>query len=187
MVVENFLIIAYKELRILEMKIFKESGMMALSGITLSQFYGIEIDDFAHEIATLALWLAEHQMNVEFFNEFGQTNPTLPLKEAGHIVQANACRVDWEDVCPKKKEDEIYILGNPPYLGARMQDESQKEDLSFVFSGLKGINNLDYIACWFKKGSSFIIHFNAKYAFVTTNSVCQGEQVALTLASIIGN
>jgi type I restriction-modification system DNA methylase subunit len=189
----NFLIIAYKELRILEMKIFKESGMMALSGITLSQFYGIELDDFAHEIATLALWLAEHQMNVAFFNEFGQTNPTLPLKEAGHIVQANACRIDWEEVCPKGKtaaersRSEIYILGNPPYLGARNQNIVQKEDMNLVFRGMKGSNSLDYVACWFKKGSDFILDINSKAAFVSTNSICQGEQVSLLWADIFKN
>ncbi len=114
----NFLIIAYKELRILEMKIFEQGDKLNLSGIHLSQFYGIEIDDFAHEIAKLALWLAEHQMNVEFKKKFGRTNPTLPLQEAGQIVQGNACRLDWEEVCPKKEGDEIYILGNPPYLGS---------------------------------------------------------------------
>ena len=86
----NFLIIAYKELRKLEMKIIKDLGIIAFSNISLTNFYGIEIDDFAHEIAQLSLWLAEHQMNVEFYNQFGRTNPTLPLREAGHIVQGNA-------------------------------------------------------------------------------------------------
>jgi len=185
----NFLIIAYKELRILEMKIFKAGNMMALSGIHLSQFYGIEIDDFAGEIAKLALWLAEHQMNVEFFKEFGRTNPTLPLKEAGNIVQGNATRLDWEKVCPKTntngKPAEVYILGNPPYLGARMQNKEQKSDMKFVFGDLKGVNNLDYIACWFRKASDFIVNSNSKYAFVTTNSISQGEQVALLWPSLL--
>ena len=99
----NFLIIAYKELRRLEMEIFKEMGSLALSEISLNQFYGIELDDFAHEIAILALWLTKHQMNVEFFKEFGRTNPTLPLTDAGNIVQGNACRLDWEEVCPKNE------------------------------------------------------------------------------------
>ena len=183
----NFLIITYKELRILEMKIFKEGGMLNLSNIRLSKFYGIEIDDFAHEIAKLALWLAEHQMNVEFFKEFGRTNPTLPLKEAGQIVQGNATRLDWEEVCPKEESDEIYIFGNPPYLGARMQSAKQKFDMNFVFNSLKGVNNLDYISCWFKKGSDFIIRYNSKYAFVTTNSISQGEQVALLWPTIFQN
>jgi len=142
----NFLIIAYKELRILEMKIFKAGNMMALSGIQLSQFYGIEIDDFAGEIAKLALWLAEHQMNVEFYKEFGRTNPTLPLKEAGKIVQGNACRLDWEKVCPKNEDDEIFILGNPPYIGSRKQKAKQKSDLAFVFKSFKKYKDLDYIS-----------------------------------------
>ena len=181
----NFLIIAYKELRRLEMKIFKEGGLMALSGISLSQFYGIELDDFAHEIAQLSLWLAEHQMNVEFFREFGRTNPTLPLKQAGRIVHGNACRLDWDNVCPKKDDDEIFILGNPPYLGARMQGLDQKNDMDHVFSSdLKKYRDLDYIACWFFKGAKYIRDYNARLAFVTTNSINQGQQVALFWPSI---
>jgi hypothetical protein len=175
----NFLIIAYKELRKLEMAIFKESGSMALSEISLAQFYGIELDDFAHEIAKLALWLVEHQMNVEFFKEFGKTNPTLPLKDAGHIVQGNACRLDWEKVCPKGKDDETYILGNPPYLGARMQEPIQKEDLDIVFHTFSNYRDLDYIACWFYKGGKYVQKSNVKLAFVSTNSICQGMQVSL--------
>ncbi|MCK5267088.1 MAG: class I SAM-dependent DNA methyltransferase, partial [Spirochaetes bacterium] len=189
----NFLIIAYKELRILEMKIFKEMGGLPLSGISLTQFYGIEIDDFAHEIAKLALWLAEHQMNVEFFKEFGRTNPTLPLKEAGQIVQGNAARLDWEEVCPKGKTDaersrsEIYIMGNPPYLGFKRWDKIQKEDMNRVFNDFGAVKRLDYIGCWFRKGADFIIHSNSKVAFVTTNSITQGEQVSLLWPYIFKN
>ena len=172
----NFLIIAYKELRRLEMEIFKEMGSLALSEISLSQFYGIEIDDFAHEIAILALWLTKHQMNVEFFKEFGRTNPTLPLTEAGNIVQGNACRLDWEEVCPKGKDTEIYILGNPPYLGAKLQNVIQKVDVKLLFKGYKKYNNLDYIACWFYKASLYLTS-NVAVAFVSTNSICQGTQV----------
>ncbi|MCB0537833.1 MAG: class I SAM-dependent DNA methyltransferase [Bacteroidetes bacterium] len=172
----NFLIIAYKELRLLEMKIFKAGGMMALSGIQLSQFYGIEIDDFAGEIAKLALWLAEHQMNVEFHKEFGRTNPTLPLSEAGHIVQGNATRLDWEEICPKEKDDEIYILGNPPYLGGKSQSKEQKKDMAIVFDGVKNYKELDYIASWFYKAAKFV-NYNSSYAFVTTSSINQGAQV----------
>lgn len=181
----NFLIIAYKELRLLEMKIFKAGDMMALSRIQLAQFYGIEIDDFAAEIAKLALWLAEHQMNVEFLKEFGKTNPTLPLKEAGHIVQGNATRLDWEEVCPKYQSDtelaEVYILGNPPYLGSSMQNKKQKEELSFVFNNykIKKYKSLDYISIWFIKAAHYLIQSNVKCAFVTTNSICQGQQVKL--------
>jgi len=183
----NFLIIAYKELRRLEMEIFKEMGSLALSEISLSQFYGIELDDFAHEIAILALWLTKHQMNVEFFKEFGRTNPTLPLTDAGNIVQGNACRLDWEEVCPKGEKDEIYILGNPPYIGRRNQNKSQKSDIIDALGGIKNHRSLDYIAVWFFKGSTYIKDVRASLAFVSTNSICQGEQVALFWPNILND
>ncbi len=173
----NFLIIAYKELRRLEMRILKELGGFTFSGIHLNNFYGIEIDDFAHEIAKLSLWLAEHQMNVEFFNEFGRTNPTLPLQEAGQIVYGNACRLDWEKVCPKNEGDEIYVMGNPPYLGGKKLNKDQSQDMDLA--GLSNMKQLDYICCWFIKASRFIKSNNFRYAFVTTSSVCQGEQVPI--------
>ena len=175
----NFLIIAYKELRRLEMEIFKEMGSLALSEISLNQFYGIELDDFAHEIAILALWLTKHQMNVEFFKEFGRSNPTLPLTDAGNIVQGNACRLDWEEVCPKNEDDEIYILGNPPYVGAKMQNIDQREDLAFAFKNIKGFKNLDYISIWFLKASIYIKNTINEVAFVSTKSIIQGNQVGL--------
>lgn len=175
----NFLIIAYKQLRRLEMEIFKETSSIAFSGISLGNFYGIEIDDFAHEIAILSLWLAEHQMNKEFFKAFNRTKPALPLTETGNIVYGNATSLDWEIICPRKKDDEIYIMGNPPYLGSSMQSAEQKEDMKKVFKGLDGFKNLDYIACWFFKGANYIFNHNAQFAFVSTNSICQGEQVAM--------
>ncbi|RTL13484.1 MAG: class I SAM-dependent DNA methyltransferase [Neisseriaceae bacterium] len=181
----NFLIIAYKELRSLEISIMQRideltgKASMLFSQIQLHNFYGIEIDDFAHEIAKLSLWLAEHQMNMRFEKEFGRTLPPLPLKDSGNIVCANACRIDWEEICPKTPDDEIYILGNPPYLGARLQNESQKYDMSLIFDGINGYNNLDYIAAWFFKAGRYIETFKIKSAFVTTNSICQGEQVSL--------
>lgn len=181
----NFLIIAYKELRKLEMKIFRETDSLALSAVSLSQLYGIEIDDFAHEVATLSLWLAEHQMNVEFFKEFGRTNPTLPLKDAGHIVCGNATRLDWEEVCPKNKDDEIYILGNPPYKGSRNQNSYQKADLKHAIK--QNYKSLDYIVAWLFLASRYIRGQDAQFAFVSTNSICQGEQVALTWERVLGN
>jgi hypothetical protein len=190
----NFLIIAYKELRKLEMKIIQrqadlgadagageslfERGAGAVSTVSLNQFYGIEIDDFAHEIAILALWLTEHQMNADFERVFGQSKPTLPLADAGHIVHANACRVDWEEVCPKVEGDETYILGNPPYLGFNMQSPSQKKDIAYVFPELKNLKYFDLISCWFVKAARYISEGSA-FAFVTTNSVCQGTQVPI--------
>jgi type I restriction-modification system DNA methylase subunit len=152
------------------------------TSIGLSQFYGIEIDDFAHEMAILSLWLAEHQMNLVFDDQlagYGQSKNILPLKEAGKIVRDNATRIDWRDVCPITAKDEVYVFGNPPYLGARLQNAQQKKDMAFVFHGIRGYNNMDYIACWFYKAKKFISGNNAKAAFVTTNSICQGEQVAL--------
>lgn len=204
----NFLIIAYKELRLLEITILqqlqslqkaalgfcpKQLELIPKAQITLaaqfqvelftrihlSQFYGIEIDDFAHEIAILSLWLAQHQMNMKFKEVFGSANPTLPLQAGGNIVHGNATRLDWEKVCPKKDGDEIYILGNPPYQGSRKTDENQKEDLSFVLGTLPLYKDLDYIACWFYKGAEYIENTKNKLAFVSTNSVCQGEQVSL--------
>jgi hypothetical protein len=189
----NFLIIAYKELRKLEMKIYQEldalkgnlgSGLIdfgdnSFSKITLANFFGIELDDFAHEVATLSLWLAEHQMNQAFFAAFGRTKPALPLKETGNIVHGNATRLDWELVCPKKEGDEVYVLGNPPYLGSSMQSSVQKEDMALVFKGNENYKKQDYISCWFFKAALYI-NENSCFSFVTTNSVCQGTQVEMT-------
>jgi hypothetical protein len=189
----NFLIIAYKEIRQLEIETLKriqeleltsQSGMTGLfdeshSSIRLDQFYGIELDDFAHEIAVLSLWLVEHQMNMVFETEFGYTAPTLPLKQSARIVAGNATQIDWELVCPLASADEVYLIGNPPYLGARMQNKKHKSDILNVFGNLKGANSLDYIACWFYLASKYIQHNNAKFAFVSTNSLCQGEQVGI--------
>ncbi|WP_228448579.1 class I SAM-dependent DNA methyltransferase [Sulfurospirillum diekertiae] len=181
----NFLIIAYKKLRELEMSILQRIDSLSrersfvFSEIKLTQFYGIELDDFAHEVALLSLWLAEHQMNLEFYKAFGRTSPSLPLQDGGNIVHGNATRLNWEEVCPKNGGDEIYILGNPPYLGFRNWDNKQKEEMELVFSELGNVKRLDYISCWFKKATDFIYKINSKYSFVSTNSISQGEQVSL--------
>ena len=180
----NFLIIAYKELRELEMDIFKrlkelsKEGLMPLSRIKLSQFYGIELDDFAHEIAILSLWLKEHQMNIKFKNLFGNASPALPLKSSGNILCDNSATANWARVCPHTEGGETYIIGNPPYLGARQQSKQQKLDIHHVFGEDKGVGDLDYIAIWFKKASDYISGREAKFAFVSTNSITQGVQVA---------
>lgn len=186
----NFLIIAYKELRALEMEVFdamqEASGQAKLavpmSGIALTQFYGIEIDDFAHEIAILALWLAEHQMNVQFEERFGQAPDPLPLTEAGRIVCGNATRLDWKAVCPND-EAEVFVLGNPPYLGSRNQDPGHKSDLEFLFGD--GYKSLDYISAWFFKAAKYIKTKQSFAAFVSTNSIAQGEQVGLIWPKIL--
>lgn len=204
----NFLIIAYKELRFLEIKILLQlqelqkaatgfepyqlelipKAQLTLaaqyqqslfSRIELNQFFGIELDDFAHEIAILSLWLAQHQMNQKFKEVLGESTPTLPLQAGGNIVYGNATREDWGIVCPKRENDEIYILGNPPYLGAKELSKSQQEDMHIVLSELGNVKRLDYIGCWFKKATDFIKKSNSKYSFVSTDSICQGEQVEL--------
>ena len=181
----NFLLIAYRELRELEMKIIQRINEIDpqiysnATNISLDQFYGIELDDFAHEIAKLSLWLMEQKMEVKFNKKFGVSKNVFPIDEEAKVVNANSLRVDWKDVCPINNECEVYLLGNPPYLGARLQSGEQKNDVSKVFSNLKKSNNLDYIACWIYKASVYIKGFNSKAAFVSTNSICQGEQVEI--------
>ncbi len=175
----NFLIIAYKELRLLEMLIFRELGEFLFSEISLDHFYGIELDDFAHEVAILSLWLAEHQMNQAFLAEFGRTKPALPLLASGNITHGNATRLDWKVVCPIPEDGgEVFVLGNPPYVGFNMQSPKQNEDIQAVLPDLDNLKYLDYIVCWFVKASQYIAT-NSQFAFVTTNSVCQGTQVPL--------
>lgn len=181
----NFLVIAYKELRKLEMKIFKELNTFKFSGISLRNFYGIEIDDFAHEIAILSLWLAEHQMNQIFLKEFGRTKPALPLKESGNIFHGNATTLPWEKICPKQPDEEIYIFGNPPYLGSALQSTAQKENMAFVFREFDEYKKLDFISCWFYLACRYIKNAKAKFAFVSTNSICQGEQVSILWPNIL--
>ncbi|RKV74308.1 MAG: class I SAM-dependent DNA methyltransferase, partial [Neisseria sp.] len=181
----NFLIIAYKELRRLEIEIFKavkkiDSNALFDSRIRLDQFYGIELDDFAHEIAMLSLWLAEHQMNLAHENELGNSLPTLPLKSGGNIKAANSLREDWEAFCPRgnRAEDEVYIVGNPPFGGKQYRNTEQNIDMDTVFNGWKKYGVLDYVACWFWKGAQYIRASRAKLALVATNSISQGDQVA---------
>ena len=190
----NFLIIAFKELKKLEIEILNRikeittAFAFPFSRIKLSQFYGIELDNFACEVARLSLWLAEHQMNVNFMEVFGAGNPTLPLKETGKIICGNATRINWEEACPKDEEKEIYILGNPPYLGARYQEPFHRKDIEDLLNKkIIGYKTLDYITCWFFKGSNYIKNFNAKLGFVSTNSICQGEQISSIWKPIFAN
>lgn len=183
----NFLIIAYKELRKFEIKVFKalntlgEQSVMFMSGIRLSQFYGIEIDDFAHEIALLSLWLAENQMNKAFEDEFGVNEPSLPLKASGNIHQANSLKIDWSVVCPKSDlhtDDEIYLCGNPPFLGYNSRSKEQQDDMESIFGEGKSFKKLDYVSSWFLLAAQYIGNSKSiSSAFVATNSICQGMQV----------
>jgi len=181
----NFLVIAYKELRRLEHRILERISelkpsrrkLFEFSRIHLDNFYGIEIDDFAHEVATLSLWLAKHQMNVEFEELFGVEIPLIPLKEAGNIRCGNAAQLDWGSIC--SADTEVYLCGNPPYQGARLQSKQQKVDVMTVAGDLPHASNLDYVAIWLLKGAEYVAERNAALGFVTTNSVAQGEQVAI--------
>ncbi|MBT8940382.1 DNA methyltransferase [Lactobacillus delbrueckii subsp. bulgaricus] len=186
----NFLIITYKELRQLEIDIIKELNNMGIStmyvpSVTLDQFYGIEIEDFACDVTRLSLWIAEHQMNVKLHQEIKDAvRPTLPLQKAGAIVCGNALRLDWNEVVPFDKKEEIYIFGNPPYLGSKLQNKQQKEDLCIATNDMEKYRLLDYISGWFFKGSDFIADRDAKLGFVSTNSICEGEQVGVMWPSI---
>lgn len=189
----NFLIVTYKELCILEIKIFdelqkikKEKWGIATSGIRLSQFYGITIKDFDAQIAKLSLWLAEHQMSIAFKKVFGDTKPSLPLSEPGNIYCNNSLRVDWTQICLRDNKSEVYIVGNPPYVGTRNQTKEQKEDKYIVLNSIKKHKILDYISCWFYLASKYIDGTNYKYAFVSTNSITQGDQVAILWPHVLG-
>lgn len=187
----NFLIITYKQLRLLEMDILHlrkkctpEQMLDFIDGscIRLKQFFGIELLDFPHEVAMLSLWLAEHQMNNKFHADFGVNVAALPLHNIDQIKCGNACRMDWEVVCPHTKDEEVFVFGNPPYLGSRNQEEEHKADMDIVFGNqkeFKGYRKLDYISCWFFKGAEYVANSDASYAFVSTNSITLGEQVSI--------
>lgn len=179
----NFLIVAYKELRLLEMDVIQallesDPQSIFMSSIHLDQFYGIEIDDFACEIARLSLWLAEHQLNKQWEEHIGSAPPALPLRSSGKIWSGNSLQKDWQEVCPKKVDDEVYVIGNPPFLGTVGRSELQRSDMQKIFSNFKTIGGLDFVACWFWKGAQYIQNSHAELALVATNSLCQGEQVA---------
>lgn len=189
----NFLIIAYKELRRLEHAILerlfeidpKHQMLYAESRINVENFYGIEIDDFAVEVAILSLWIAKHQMNAEFKEKFNLSIPLIPLKETGQIQAGNATRIDWYSVCPNDRTEEIYLIGNPPYYGSKRQTAEQKADYAFVFGRRPHSKNLNYIALWFIKGADYIEGTRAELAFVTTKTVAQGEHVGLMFPMIL--
>ncbi|XFD40147.1 class I SAM-dependent DNA methyltransferase [Lentilactobacillus sp. SPB1-3] len=179
----NFLIITYKELRQLEIDILIELNNIGVStmyvpSVTLSQFYGIEIDDFACDVTRLSLWIAEHQMNMQLHEQISDAvRPTLPLQHAGAVLCENALQVDWNNIMPSSKVDESYIFGNPPYVGANNQSDEQKKDLNFVFGDKISTGELDYICGWFYSGARYIQSKNSSFSFVTTNSLTEGKLV----------
>lgn len=181
----NFLTETYISLRRLENEVL---GLLAYGQITLAdeysspiqvsigQFYGIEINDFAVTVAKTALWIAESQMLKETEDVVHMSLDFLPLKSYVNIVEGNALRMDWADVVPKEHMN--YIMGNPPFVGARMMSAAQKDDLNHVFPGWKNAGNLDYVSCWYKKAAELMGGTAIRAALVSTNSVSQGESVA---------
>lgn len=226
----NFLVITYRELRLLELEILRtlyRTDQLILDvrdiiWLDVDQFYGIELEEFPVRIAEVAMWLMDHQMNMQISNEFGQYFIRLPLKKSAIIVNGNALRIDWQsllnpvntvDIVAKhaniylvseklapeygtvnvqtetlkihkglKPENESqvrfdYILGNPPFVGQHLQNSAQKDDMNMTFSGIKGSGVLDYVAAWYLKAAQYIYNTKTKVAFVSTNSISQGEQV----------
>lgn len=181
----NFLTETYLSLRRLENKILLElsHGQVTMYTasespiqVSISQFYGIEINDFAVTVAKTALWIAESQMMKETEKILLVPLDFLPLKTNAYIVEGNALRIDWESVVPKSELN--YIMGNPPFVGARLMDKAQKDDINHIFAGWKNAGNLDYVCCWYKKAADLMQNTAIRTALVSTNSVSQGESVA---------
>jgi hypothetical protein len=227
----NFLVISYRELRLLEIEILKElnkygqdvTDISLIMNIDVDQFYGIEIEEFPARIAEVAMWLIDHQMNIKVSEEFGQYFVRLPLKKSANITVGNALEINWQSLLhpiniyniyanhtniyvvkepeveyktinvqtktfeviegekPEPKPDIMfdYILGNPPFVGKKEQNSKQKSDLRNVLKNINGINILDYVTAWYVKAAEYIQNTNIKVAFVSTNSITQGEQVSI--------
>lgn len=181
----NFLVITYRELRLLEidiLRILNKSGQGVLDvreiiWLDVDMMYGIEYEEFPARIAEVAMWLMDHQMNMLISNEFGQYFVRLPLKKSANIVHGNALAIDWETIVSKGTLS--YIIGNPPFLGYLFQGSEQKEDLSRVFKGMKGSGVLDYVSAWYILSARYIQQTKIKVGFVSTNSISQGEQVSI--------
>ena len=187
----NFLIVSFREIKRLEFEAVKalhkfdspdrslwDDWKIEVSKVSLNQFYGIEIEEFPVEVARVSMWLMEHVMNVEFGKFFGATIPTIPLKDTAHIVCANALTTDWSTVIPVDRLS--YIMGNPPFSGSQTMLKSQKDELvSVCGDAIDKPGTLDYVSAWYVKAARLIQKYNRiKAAFVSTNSICQGRQVA---------
>jgi hypothetical protein len=195
----NFLVITYRELRLLELAIIKElqrgqmvSDISALVLCDVDRFYGIEYEDFPAQIAQVALWLTDHQMNMRVSAEFGEYFVRLPLTKSAKITHGNALRTDWGrlvEPLPWESSTKFdYILGNPPFVGKQMQSAEQKADMEMIFHGVHGAGVLDYVTAWYIKAANYLQENNleeannekkTRVAFVSTNSIAQGEQVGI--------
>ncbi len=180
----NFLIIAYRELRILEIEVlnalypdgYRDLDASTLSRVDVDQFYGIEIDEFPARIAETAMWMMDHIMNNRLSQAFGQVFARIPLKAAPHIVHGDALEVDWATVLAP--EECSYVLGNPPFIGAKMQSKTQRAQIHRISALGKSGGTLDFVSAWFIRTAHYLKHSNARVGFVSTNSITQGEQVA---------
>lgn len=182
----NFLVIAYRELRLIELEVLKrlyatQGSVFTRVGehvlVDVDQFYGIEIEEFPAQIAQVALWLMDHQMNLQVAELFGEYFARLPLVKSPTIVHGNALRIDWNEVVPKEKLS--YILGNPPFGGKHVQSKSQRDDQALVTASIKSGSDLDFVANWFLLTARYTEGTAIEFAFVATNSLTQGEQVPL--------
>lgn len=183
----NFLIIAYRELRMLELEVVKASwkdDMLAFKledhlKVNVDQFYGIEYDEFPAQVAQVAMWLMDHQMNMLASQQFGKYYLRLPLTKGAIIKHGNALRTDWQSLLPEGLVYD-YIMGNPPFVGKHLQTASQKEEITTIFKNHRGCGNLDYVASWYALGCKYMAVNNyTRCAFVSTNSITQGEQVGV--------
>ncbi len=195
----NFLIVAYRELRLLELEIIKKlySGdqqvlkhdLDVFVKVNVHRFYGIEYEEFPAQIAQVAMWLIDHQMNTLVSETFGENYIRLPLKQSANITHGNALRLDWHkliDPIPWEKKEQRFefIFGNPPFVGKSLQNKEQKEDMENVFEGVKGSGVLDYVTCWYIRAAQYLKQNSSegngsRCAFVSTNSISQGEQVGI--------
>ncbi len=191
----NFLTEGYLQLRKLENQVIRDlqgnihQMEMAVRTdpikVSISQFYGIEINDFAVTVARTALWIAENQMMKETEDIVHMSLDFLPLKTNANIVEGNALQIDWENVVPKDKL--TYIMGNPPFVGLSLRNQAQQEDMAFVFPENKRAGRLDYVAAWYKKAEKHISDSRIEVAFVSTNSICQGEQAPILWEDMFSN
>ena len=180
----NFLTETYLSLRRLENRllsaIYQDQAVLGLDDVikvSIRQFYGIEINDFAVTVAKTALWIAESQMMKATEDIVHCNLDFLPLKAYANIIEGNALRIDWNTLIPKEKL--YYIMGNPPFVGARLMSVEQKADLNAIFEGGKNVGNLDYVSCWYKKAAEMMSGTTIRAALVSTNSITQGEQASL--------
>ncbi len=188
----NFLVITYREIRLLEFEVLrllhkKEQLLLDLRELLLvnvDQFFGIEIEEFPAQIAQVALWLIDHQMNTMVGARFGQHFARIPLTTSPTIINNNALRVDWATILPKEQKLG-YILGNPPFVGSKFLNSRQKLDMRLVFEGVHGGGTLDYVCAWYEKAAKLIKDSKVVAAFVSTNSVSQGEQAGILWSELL--